>query len=80
MINGGEGDMLTLFVTACLCSPVNMVLQYLQFGWWNDRAHGYEGGGYLFGERMYQIQSLVSKSLLLWLVVGGANQPNSYAK
>lgn len=57
--------------------PLNMVLQYKQVGWWSDTAHGFPGGGYLFGERMYQVQSLVSKSLLLWLVVGGANQPNS---
>jgi hypothetical protein len=96
-----------------------MVLQYRQVWWWSDSAHGFEGGGYLFGERMYQVrgssdlspastlagqalylvsaffystsilsyvllsnvkqvQSLVSKSLLLWLVVGGSNQPNSY--
>ena len=34
----------------------------------------------LFGERMYQVQSLVSKSLLLWLVVGGSNQPSAYTK
>ena len=59
------------------CSPVNMALQYMQYGWWNDRAHGFVGGGYLFGERMYQVLSLVSKSLLLWLVVGGSNQPNA---
>ena len=54
-----------------------MVLQYKQWGWWNDKHHGFTGGGYLFGERMYQIQSLVSKSLLLWLVFGGTNQPSA---
>ena len=44
----------------------------------SDEYHGYKGGGYLYGERSYQIQSLVSKSILLWLVVGGVNQPNQY--
>jgi hypothetical protein len=29
-------------------------------------------------QRAYQVQSLVSKSLLLWLVIGGVNQPNAY--
>lgn len=60
--------------------PINMVLQYRRVGWWSDAAQGFEGGGYLFGERVYQILSLVAKSLLLWLVVGGANQPNEYTR
>ena len=55
-----------------------MYLQYRQWHWWSDDFWGWPGAGYLFGERMYQVQSLVSKSLLLWLVVGGANQPSSY--
>jgi len=54
-----------------------MALQYLKIGWFADAKWGYEGGGYMFGEKMYQIQSLVSKSLLLWLVYGGTNQPNA---
>lgn len=61
--------------------PVNMLLTY--YGkWWlfNDEAWGYRGAGYLFGEKLYQIQSLVSKSILLWLVLGGVNQPNSTTK
>jgi hypothetical protein len=56
--------------------PINMYLQYKQIGWWSDAYHGFPGGGYLFGERAYQIQSLLSKSLLLWLVFGGTNQPS----
>jgi hypothetical protein len=60
--------------------PINMYLQYTKKGRWGDDHWGFEGAGYLFGERMYQIQSLVSKSMLLWLVVGGANQPNSYVQ
>ena len=55
-----------------------MILQYKQWHWFNDSFAGWPGSGYLFGERMYQVQSLVSKSLLLWLVVGGSNQPNSF--
>ena len=58
--------------------PLNMYLQYAQWHWWGDAYHGWPGAGYLFGERMYQVQSLVSKSFLLWLVVGGSNQPSSF--
>ena len=65
--------------------PVTMVMQYLRRGWFTDTlwagesSNGRGGGsGYYVGERSYQIQSLVSKSLLLWLVIGGVNQPNSY--
>lgn len=57
--------------------PINMWLQYRQTGWWSDKYWGFQNGGYYFGERMYQVQSLVSKSLLLWLVYGGANQPSA---
>ena len=57
--------------------PINMWMQYRQTGWWSDKYWGFQNGGYLFGERMYQVQSLVSKSLLLWLVFGGTNQPNA---
>lgn len=38
---------------------VNMILQYMQVGKWKD---------YLFGESAYVFLSLVSKSLLAWLV------------
>lgn len=60
--------------------PVNMVLQYKQVGPWGSRTFGKGRGisGYYFGEKIYQILSLVAKSLLLWLVVGGANQPSPY--
>lgn len=57
---------------------VNMVLQYKRIGRWSDAAAGYLGGGYIFGEKVYQILSLVAKSMLLWLVVGGSNQPNEF--
>ena len=63
---------------ASLAFPLNMYLQYAQWHWWSDDFHGWPGAGYLFGERMYQLQSLVSKSFLLWLVVGGSNQPSSF--
>lgn len=58
--------------------PVNMALQYNKKGWYSDEYWGFQGGGYLFGEKVYQVQSLVSKTLLLWLVVGGVNQPSNY--
>ena len=54
-----------------------MYLQYKRVWWFSDEKWGFEGGGYLYGEKLYQIQSLVSKSLLLWLVYGGSNQPNA---
>ena len=83
--NSGAGNIpgfvwALLVVYACFFNtfPINMYLQYRQWHWFNDAYHGWTGGGYLFGERMYQIQSLVSKSFLLWLVVGGSNQPSSF--
>lgn len=44
----------------------NMLFQYLRIGPWKD---------YLYGERMYQILSLVAKTVLAWLVYGGIFQP-----
>ena len=71
--NGNIGD-IPWFVWAIfggyfaffLTFPVNMILQYSKVGKWKD---------YLFGERGYIILSLVSKSLLAWLVFGGTFQP-----
>lgn len=45
----------------------NMLLQYKKIGPWKD---------YLFGEQVYQILSLVAKTLLAWLVFAGVLQPN----
>jgi len=71
---------LGVYIFFFLTFPINMVLQYAQIGaWYRDEAAGFPGGGYYFGEKIYQVLSLTSKSLLLWLVVGGTNQPNSYA-
>lgn len=47
--------------------PVNMVLQYAKVGRWAD---------YRYGEMWYIILSLVSKTLLAWVVLGGTAQPN----
>jgi hypothetical protein len=47
--------------------PINMVLQYLGKGKWAN---------YMYGERGYIILSLVAKSVLAWLVLVGALQPN----
>jgi len=70
---------LILYLIFFAAFPANMIGQYLAspaklFG---DRE--FPGSGYYRGEKGYQILSLVAKSLLLWLVVGGANQPNSYS-
>lgn len=45
---------------------LNMVLQYRKTGRWAD---------YLFGERAYIILSLVSKSILAWLIFAGTLAP-----
>mmetsp|Transcript_79148 Transcript_79148/g.255924 ORF Transcript_79148/g.255924 Transcript_79148/m.255924 type:complete len:291 (+) Transcript_79148:110-982(+) len=59
--------------------PINMWLQYAQVGaWYRDEAGGFPGAGYYFGEKVYQVLSLVAKTLLLWLVVGGCGQPSAY--
>eukprot|EP01051_Picozoa_sp_SAG22_P005525 SAG22_NODE_330_length_12211_cov_6.451948_12_plen_67_part_00 len=47
--------------------PVNMALQYGRVGPWRD---------YRYGEKVYIILSLASKSLLTWLVFGGTFQPS----
>lgn len=46
--------------------PINMILQYKKVGPWKN---------YLYGERVYIILSLCSKSLLAWLVFAGLMQP-----
>jgi hypothetical protein len=47
--------------------PINMILQYLKKGKWSN---------YLYGERGYIVLSLVAKTVLAWLVLVGALQPN----
>jgi hypothetical protein len=34
-------------------------------------------GGYYYGEKVYQILSLVAKSLLIWEIIGGTSQPQA---
>ncbi len=46
---------------------INMFLQYSKIGRWKE---------YRYGELVYIILSLLSKSLLGWLVFGGTFQPN----
>ncbi|TXT62676.1 MAG: conserved membrane protein of unknown function [Promethearchaeota archaeon] len=45
---------------------INMILQYKEVGKWKD---------YLYGERVYIVLSLVSKTFLAWLVFFGVFQP-----
>ena len=56
--------------------PINMILQYKAVNRWNDKYWGYRMSGYYYGEIVYQVLSLFAKSLLVWLVFGGTNQPN----
>ncbi|MFX1517396.1 MAG: heliorhodopsin HeR [Promethearchaeota archaeon] len=66
----GVGDAIPTFVYIAVVMyflffnsfAFNMFLQYKKIGPWKD---------YLFGERGYQILSLVAKSALCWLVFGG---------
>jgi hypothetical protein len=46
---------------------INMILQYKGVGKWKD---------YLYGERVYQLLSLVSKTFLAWLVFAGVFSPS----
>jgi hypothetical protein len=55
----------TLFVFFNIFA-INMVLQYKKVGRWRD---------YLFGERVYIILSLTSKSILAWLIFAGTLAP-----
>ena len=55
----------TLFVFFNIFA-INMVLQYRKVGRWKD---------YLFGERVYIILSLTSKSILAWLIFAGTLAP-----
>jgi len=34
-------------------------------------------GGYYYGEKWYQILSLSAKTILVWQLIGGVNQPDS---
>jgi hypothetical protein len=55
----------TLFVFFNIFA-INMLLQYRKVGRWKD---------YLFGERVYIILSLTSKSILAWLIFAGTLAP-----
>lgn len=81
-VSGIPGFVWGILVAYIICFnafPINMILQYKQYGkWYRDSYWGFPMGGYYFGEKVYQILSLVAKSLLLWLVVGGTNQPSTF--
>lgn len=75
MLGTGNFDLVPWFVWAIVGTyfvafnlfPINMILQYKKIGKWKD---------YLYGERVYIVLSLVAKSILAWLVLFGAMQPN----
>lgn len=71
---------LITYILLFLTFPVNMMLQYIPglLPYYHDEVHGFPGGGYYYGERVYQVLSLLAKSILLWLVVGGTNEPSPY--
>lgn len=60
--------------------PINMYLQYAQIGSWSDAAYpDMNNGGYYYGEKVYQILSLASKSILVWFTFSGTMQPQTDA-
>lgn len=73
-IGSGEYSEIPTFVYAVLVAyfvffntfPVNMYLQYKKIGPWKN---------YLFGEKVYIMLSLISKSILGWIVFAGTLQP-----
>lgn len=53
-----------------------MYLQYKQIGRWNNDVYpDMLNGGYYYGEKVYQVLSLVAKTLLIWWIIGGTAQP-----
>lgn len=58
--------------------PINMLYQYNQWGKFNNDLYPLlDNGGYLRGEKVYQILSLFTKSLILWHVSAQVVWPNS---
>jgi len=52
--------------------PINMYLQYKQIGKWSDDLYpDMLRGGYYYGEKVYQVLSLVAKTLLIWQIIAG---------
>lgn len=71
------GSYIFLFCTF----PWTMYNQYAQNGKYNNALYpDLKNGGYLAGERQYGILSLVAKTLLVWLVINGSNQPSSFTE
>lgn len=57
--------------------PINMVLQYKQWGPFNNEKYPLlPNGGYLRGEGVYQWLSLIAKTILLWQVALAAWSPD----
>ena len=73
------------YIGLFLLFPVNMGLQYanckccgIYCPWNNARYPNNPMGGYYFGEKGYQILSLLAKSSLQWLIFAAIQQPNKY--
>jgi hypothetical protein len=55
-----------------------MLAQYLQWGSWNNSLYAnLDNGGYLYGEKIYQILSLSAKTILVWQITLAFMDPNS---
>lgn len=58
--------------------PWTMYMQYSQKGKYNNALYpDLPNGGYLAGEKQYGKLSLIAKTLLVWLVITGVQQPSA---
>jgi len=63
-----------------LTFPFNLLMQYRRISLWADVNHGYRMGGYYFGEKIYQVLSVLSKSIMIWIVFGGSMEVNPHSQ
>lgn len=69
---------LATYIILFFTFPWTMYNQYAQNGKYNNELYPLlKNGGYLMGERHYGYLSLVAKTLLVWLVISGSNQPTA---
>ena len=69
---------LVTYIVLFCTFPWTMYNQYAQNGRYNNALYpDLKNGGYIAGEKMYGFLSLVAKTMLVWLVISGSNQPSS---
>lgn len=58
--------------------PINMILQKKGINRWGDKFWGYRMSGYYYGEIVYQVLSIIAKSILIWLIFAGSQANPRY--